>query len=288
MPNCVMMKKILIALSCIIVGLTACQKEPSFEDPNSIPAGGGGTIGTKLVRIGTRVGADSVTTDYTYTSANRLNSYSQSGVINGTFITADIRTVRNAASIITSTILKSNVLAQFGLDSIESFHTYDAANSRYKYSITSITVLGTTEVDSVIYNYDAAGKLVSAIDYYDDGSGSGYITYSKDEYTYSGTNLSEIRSYSYDEATSAYILEETVTREFDTKVNPLQFVADAPVLGMNIFYSANNPTKTTTIVTNPAGTTIRNIVYTYSSNNRPSTAVSSSGTASSTNTYYYQ
>lgn len=284
------MRKILIALFATAVVLSACQKEPSFEDPNNIPGGGSGgnTASVKLVRIGSRVGADTITSNYTYTASGSINSFSQSGVINGSLFTAEIRTVRNASNIITSTILKTNVLAQFGLDSIVNFHTYDAANSRYKYSISRITIFGSTETDSIVYTYDAAGKLASAIDYYDDGSG--YAPYSKEEYTYTGANLSTTKSYSYDDVTNAFTLDQTETNEYDTKANPLSFPADAPILGMTVFYPANNSTKTTTVETSPPATTVRNIAYTYTTSNLPATAVSSggSGAAASVNTYYYQ
>ncbi len=43
------MKNILIALFATVMALSACQKEPSFEDPNGLPGGGNASLGL-LVR----------------------------------------------------------------------------------------------------------------------------------------------------------------------------------------------------------------------------------------------
>lgn len=284
------MKKLLTAFAIVML-FASCQKEGSFEDPTRTPGSGtngGSTNGNRLFRIGSRVGTDSITTDYSYNSANRLVKFSQTGIVNGIFITADVYYVRNAANIITSNVIKSNALSQFGLDSVEAFHDYDPANTRYKHSITRITTLGETETDSVVFVYNA-GKLTAAIDYYDDGTGSSYVPYSKEEYAYSGGNLAEIKLSYFNDATNAYELEQTVTYAYDDKTNPVQASADAVVMSMALYYSANNYVKSTTVQAGGGSPDVVNVAYTYTSNNQPKTAISSSsGTVTSSNTYYYQ
>lgn len=281
------MKKLLTAFAIVML-LASCQKEGSFEDPTRTPGSAATANSNRLFRIGSRVGTDSITTDYSYNSAGRLVAFSQKGIFNGIFITADVRFVRNAANIITSNVIKSNALMQFGLDSVEAFHAYDPANAKYKHSITRITTLGETETDSVVFVYNA-GKLAAAIDYYDDGTGLGYVPYSKEEYAYNGANLSEIKLSYFNEATNAYELEQTVSYEYDAKPNPTQAPADAVVMGMALFYSANNYVKSTTVQANQPAPTVVTVAYTYNTSNQPQTATSSSGGAvTSRNSYYYQ
>ncbi len=279
------MKTLVFLIVPCILFLFSCQKEISVET-NSAGGGGGSTAGNKLVRVVTRVGADSFNSVYTYTGANLINSFSQSGNFSGVPVTVEIRAVRNSANVITSTVFKSNVLSQFGLDSVTVNHIYDAASARYKYSISRITIFGFTDTDSAVYNYDASGKLSSGISYIDDGTG--YRPSSKEEYTYSGANLANTKSYEWDDASNNFDLLENVTYEYDAKINPLSFPKDAPVLGMNIFYSANNPTKITTVETITPSTIIQTATYTYNANNRPVTATTSASGITNTNTYYYQ
>jgi len=285
------MKQLLTAFAIVLL-FASCQKEGSFEDPTRTPgggtSGGGTTNSNRLVRIGIRLGTDSITTNFGYNASGSLVSFIQSGTVTGIPITAEAKYVRNAANIITSTVVKNEALAQFGLDSVEAFHTYDPANARYKHSISRITIFGETETDSIVFVYNA-GKLAEAIDYYDEGTGSGYVPLTKETYAYSGSNLSQIKSYSYNDQTRSYDLDETINYEFDTKLNPMQFAAvDAPVTSMRLFYSANNALKTTTVQAGSSTPVVATVAYTYNTNNKPLTAISGSGTVTSKSTYYYQ
>ncbi|HUC80653.1 MAG TPA: hypothetical protein VMR70_07030 [Flavisolibacter sp.] len=282
------MRKLLTALIACFV-LMSCQKEISADNLDNLPGGGNGGSpnGTKLVRIGVRTGGDSITTNFAYNNAGRLTKFSQAGTIGGTLITAQAQYVRNAAEVISKTIIKTNALTQFGLDSIEAFHTYDVANRRYKYSLSPITIAGNTATDSVVYVY-TGDKLTSAIDYYDDGSGGGYTPYSKEEYSYTGKNISQIKSYTYDESTRTYDLETTVNYEYDLKVNPISFPEDVPAISMLLYYSANNEVKKT-VTDHLTGTTdVLTTAITYNNNNRPLSAVASSSGLNTISTYYYQ
>lgn len=286
------MKNITACIAGLTVLLSACQKEPGFEDPNSTPGGSGGpgvTTGTKLVRIGTRTGADSITTDFVYNSVNALSNIVYAGVVNAQAIDARIRIVRNAANVITSYVATSNIYAAIGLDSLVTNYAYDAAAGRYKYGLAKYVYLGVAMADSAVFLYDASGKLVSGVTYSDDGSGSGYVLDSKTDYTYSGNNVAAEKAYSYNG--SSYDLEQLSSYDlYDAKPNPLFFPKDAPVLGMTTFYPANNPTKRT--VTDNTGlssvTSTATFTYAYNAKNLPVRAVSTDGSATSTSNYYYQ
>lgn len=278
------MKKITPFIVGLTALLTACQKEADLKDPNGTTA-----AAVKLVRTGTRTGADTVTTDYTYTAANVLSNIRYAGTVNGQALTANVRIVRNASNIITAYEVTSNVYAAIGLNGLVTNYTYDAAAGRYKYGLARYTFGGVAMADSAVFVYDASGKLASGISYYNDGSGNGYVPDTKTDYTYSGSNIATEKSYSYHG--TSYELDESVTYDaYDTKANPLLFPRDAPILGMTTFYSANNPTKRTT--TDNTGfspvTAVADFTYTYSGSNLPLKAVSTDSTNTSTSTYYYQ
>lgn len=287
---CVMRKIAVLAVGLVIV-LTACQKEADLNDPNGTTGGSGtGTAaGVKLVRIGTRTGADSITTDFAYNAAVVLSNIHYAGTVNRQAIDAHIRIVRNASNLITTYVATSNIYAAVGLDSLVTSYVYDAAAGRYKYGLARYSYLGVSMADSTVFTYDASGRLVSGVSYSDDGSGRGYRLDSKTDYAYSGSNIATEKSYSYNG--TSYDLDESVSYDvYDAKANPLFFPNDAPVLGMATFYSASNPLKRTT--TDNTGlspvTSIANFTYTYNGSNFPVKAVSTDGTNTSASTYYYQ
>jgi hypothetical protein len=279
----------LTALSGILFFLASCSKEISVENGSNAPGTGGGTgggsNGTRLVRIGHRDGSDSLTTHYTYNSANLLSGISYSGSVAGQDVGVQSRIVRNASNIITSRVTKGALFLAIGIDSFISTYVYDAAQSRYRYSITSFTLLGFPVSDSAVFIYNGANRLASVIRYYDDGSG--YEVDGKEELTYNGNNIATFKQYTHDG--NNFELETTTTFEqYDTKINPLQFAADAVPLGMLQFYPANNLVKGTAIDHASGNSESDTIVYTYNTQNRPSKATSTQGAGTSAATYYYQ
>lgn len=279
------MKKLLIALSAMALVMTACQKEPSFEDPNGNPGsgGGGGTSGTKLARMGVKIGTDSITATFNY-QGDYISKLIQDGSINGQAADAQIEITRNASNLITKTNTQSSVFTQLGIDSIVMNYTIEPGTTRYIKGVSRYEFFGEMVADSIIFNYDGSGKLLSSISYFDDGTG--YVPDSKEEYTYSGNNIATVKSYSYD--TDRFVLDETSTLEYDAKINPLLFQNDGPVLGMTNFYSANNVTKTTIVTVDPPQTSIATNTYTYDGTNRPTRSQSTDGGITTTVTYYYQ
>lgn len=284
------MRKIAILAVGLVTVLTACQKEADLKDPDGTTGGSGtGTAaGVKLVRIGTRTGADTITTDFAYNAAAFLSNIHYAGTVNRQAIDANIRIVRNASNLITAYVATSNIYVAVGLDSLVTSYVYDAAG-RYRYGLARYTYLGVFMADSTVFAYDASGKFVSGVSYSDDGSGRGYRLDSKTDYTYIGSNIATEKSYSYNG--TSYDLDENVSYDaYDAKANPLLFPNDAPVLGMATFYSANNPLKRTT--TDNTGlspvTSVAGFTYTYNGSNVPVKAVSTDGTSTSASTYYYQ
>lgn len=276
------MRKIWLAVAVVaMMTMTACQKETDDDGPVIPPAG------TRLMKTVYKSGADSTVTNYTYNGGGSLSAFAVSGSSGGQPVDLRVTLVRNTSGIITKQVLKSNEFIALGIDSIATVVTYDAGNSRYRHAITSLSFFGFNFTDSLVFNYDAGGKLVSQIDYLDDGGGMGYQPVSKTEYTYSGNNVQSMKIYSYD--VGGYTLEETYTYEYDNKINPMKFSSDAPILGMAQYYSANNATKSTLVsVADPTDNFVADVTYTYNTADRPLTGTEVISGTMSTMLFTYQ
>ena len=221
-----------------------------------------------------------------WATGGRLTLVSHVGLVSGQPIELQQIYRRNAANVITATVLKSPLFLAGGFetDSLVTIHVYDAVSGRYVRSVSHFVLDNEPQSDSAVYAYDAAGRLASVITYF--GDNSGYEPDSKAEYTYAGSNLATVKGYSYNGST--FVLDQTETYEYDSKVNPQQAVTDAPILGVGDFYSANNKTKRTTVTENPQETFVTNVAYTYNSSNRPTRANGSAAGSTSITSYYYQ
>lgn len=280
------MRQIVTAAAALVsVFLFSCQKEVNENN------GGGGSNNNNnpnlLKKTVEKSGSDSTVVTYTYNSAGKLTNMNTLGSIGGQTFDLKQRFVRNSAGIIQQTIIKSDQFIQFGIDSVVTKVNYDAANNRYKNAITSISLLGFSFKDSLVYQYDASGKLTTEIDYSDDGTGGGYVPSGKTEYVYTGSNLTTQKDYTYDDTSASWDLDETDTYEYDAKTNPVQFVADAPVLGIAGFFSANNATKITAVNADPTKNAVTTETYTYNAANRPATGTSTTNGTASDLTFFY-
>jgi hypothetical protein len=277
------MKNSLTAILTILsFGLFSCQKEVDDIFSNT----GGVVSGTRLIKTVEKTGADSVVSVYGYNSSGKIINADIAGVEAGQAYDISLTYVRNSSGIIQKQILESSDFASIGIDSIVSIVSFDAGNNRYKNSVTNFSLSGIPLIDSIMFQYDASGRLITEIDYND--VGFGYLPSWKKEYTYSGNNLATEKYYSYDLASGNFLLEDTGTYEYDTKTNPLQFATDAAILNLYPFYSANNVTKFTYVASDPADNFTSTINYTYNSSNRPLTDVTTTGTEVASTTYYYQ
>ena len=277
------MKRVLIAVSIFSsLFLLSCRKESTLSGSGS----GGGTEGTRLVKLVNKAGQDSSVSEFSYTSSGKITSFKASGVESGQAIDLRISYIRNSSGIIQKQILKGNDFISIGIDSIVTIVNYDAANNRYKNAVSVFSAFGFNIRDSLVFSYDLTGKLVSETEF--TNGGSGYKPATKTEYGYTGTNLLSEKFYLFNTITSGFNLKETDTYEHDDKKNPLQFASEAAVLNMNPFYSTNNITKATGVAADPADNFISTETYTYNSSNRPATSINVTGTDTSATTYYYQ
>jgi hypothetical protein len=197
--------------------------------------------------------------------------------------------VRDSRGIIQRIIFKDEQLIQSGVDSFLINVHYDEGLSRYTSRVATIDYGFEIWRDSVIFSYDANGKMVTASGFSDNGTGT-YHTGGKIDYTYAGNNMATATVFSYN--SGAYEEDFTLTNEYDTKTSPLILGNEAFVIdyqGLGAYYSANNATKqTATYPSDPTET--YTLTYTYNSTNLPATsnAQVQPGNDTYNSTYFYQ
>lgn len=269
---------------CII----SCQKEIDSRTANN-GGGGGSNNGGLFVKMVARSGTDSTVSNLGYNSSNKLISMTSNGVDGG--MPFDLRQtfIRNSQGIITQIITKSSDFSQIGVDSAIARVNYNSASGRYTSRITGYSFLGLTIKDSVVFLYDANGKVITEEQFIDQGFGSGYEKMTKNEYTYTGNNIATIKSSTYDMSTSSYDVQYTQTLTYDTKASPLILGNEAFAIGSPNWYSTNNTIKSVIVVpNNPSANEIQDITYVYNSFNKPASAttvVQGGPTANLTFTY---
>jgi hypothetical protein len=279
------MKRSLTAvLGIMCITMLSCQKEVKDIFSNNGNTGGSGSTGSGLLtRITSSSGSDSSSLTFGYNSSKKLISLVTEAFTGGQKVTIGERAVRDAQGVIQQVIYKSPVYAQFGLDSAVSI--IKSSGGKYIAEVTTLNVGGIPLVDSIALIYDATGKVIREEQYTSilgmtDKSG-------KTEYTYNGNNLATLNNYSWDGTT--FNLDETYTYDqYDAKLSPMYFGAEAFVFGSQEFVSQNNPTKST--LTMVGTTESYTTTYNYNSSNKPISATSvvqPSGVVARGN-YYYQ
>ncbi len=286
-------KKFLTALFLFGIVLTSCQKELAFE--NNGGNSGGGSAGDLLARIVSKEGSDSTVNEYEYDNNKRLIREKISGVSQGVVINNDLRIIRNSSGIIINTIQKNAELIAQGLDSAVSRINYNSATNRYTSRVLEISFFGLTTIDSTVFIYDAAGKIIGEDDYLSNPAfGSLALLSAKTEYTNgsSGINQTNI-SFRDPIAGGPFELLATVKYTYDGKVSPLILApGEAAVIARKDLSATANASKLEFVdVANAgAGSFTQSLVYSYNSKNKPVTAVSTQtpGNLESNITYTYK
>jgi hypothetical protein len=280
------MRILLATLSAVTILLFSCEKERDLANKQN---SGTDATGTRLVKMVTKSGTDSAVHIYSYNSSGELIDMTTTGTDRGDILFNQETIVRNSKGIIQKIIFKDEQLIQSGVDSFLINVHYDENLSQYTSRVATIDYGFGIWRDSVIFSYDANGKMITASNFTDNGTGT-YHTGGKLEYTYAGNNMATAKVFSY--KSGAYEEDFTLTIEYDTKTSPLILGNEAFVIdyqGIGAYYSSNNFTKQT--VTYPSDPTeTYTSTYTYNSTNLPATSIAQVQPGSDTysSTYFYQ
>lgn len=285
-------------LSIAIVGIVfaSCQKEVSFGDNGGTGGGGGGgTTGDLLAKIVTKEGADSTVIEYEYDAAKRLIREKISGISQGSSIENDLRIVRNGAGIITHTIQKTPDLIAQGIDSAVTRVNYNTGTQRYTSRVVEISLFGISVIDSTVFVYDGAGKIIREDDYlYNPAFGALPLLSVKTEYVNGASGITQTNiNYSDPSTGGPFELLATYKNTYDTKVSPLILPAGeaAAIVRMDFSATANATKVEYTDVKNGSNNNYNLVIaYTYNSKNKPLTAIitQTPGNAVSNSTFYYK
>jgi hypothetical protein len=276
----------------------SCIKTNNVVGPNDItgngtPGGGGSVggggiaVGNLLVKAVSKEGTDSVVTTYTYDGSNRLIKQKMLGKSGGQNINIVYNYTRNASGIITQTT-EISLDALGGFDTSVTNYIYNAASGRYSFSFMTATAFGFSYSDSTAYTYDASGKLTSE-ESFSDVLGS-FDPSSKTTYVYNAAgDIASLKQYDHNGTSYDEIANDQFT--YDDKINPIiASPTDAIVRGFaGGSYSHNVTRIAVTSIPTPAANTTVTIAYTYSSNNKPVSAVQTTTPGGISNlSFYYQ
>jgi hypothetical protein len=274
----------LVLFAMIILFIASCQKkiDPQLPIVNK---------NILLINSVTRLQTDSLAFSYQYNTSKQLigENYIQSW--EGVKDTAQTNIVRNSQGIIQETSYISVGLRKQGFESFTYKVIYDDAKSNYVRKIAHYTLRGSMYSDSVVYTCNDAHQIIIEEKFSTSGSPTGtYAPVGKKEYSYDNNgNLIEQQTYSNKNASGTYKLTLTNKYVYDSKQAPLTLGGDAIVIEDLQYVSKNNPVQTSYIddVT-PANSYDFTNVYSWNSDNFPSSATSNYGNVALVTTYSYK
>ncbi len=275
------MKRITILHLLLVLFFFSCTKNESDESPNPP------VQSNLLVKIVSKSGSDSAVTEYSYDAGKRLILEKETKVTSGATERRTLKIFRDGNGLVRQTTEIADYLIASGTDSVVT--VFANAGGRYTFSVANITQGGTTVRDSVYYLYDGAGRIIRDLHFQKVG-GVPFTQQFKQEYFYSSAgNIDSVTQSSF--SGGVYTLSTRITYTYDSKLNALQLPTDATILYRFELHGVNNATKTQAdFISIPAYNSSITVVYTYRTDNRPSTSVSTklpSGVVSN-ETYYYQ
>jgi len=293
------MKKLFVVLG-LCTALVSCQKELNI-DLGTTTGGGtgtggtGGTSGSRLVKVVSVSGSETLTTLYTYDSQNRTQTSTLDGSSGGMILHTYYRYERDAVGRITRTVQQATQNGAVGDSVYTNYHYPNATTFEYDYSLGTMSYGGFVQNDSTVYTF-AAGKLtrvskslsspllgntvisVMQTDFTNDASG--HVTaFTLSSSTVPGGPLSVVASETFtygasldptwfsSSAAQNYIVNglpntapEAVTK-LDV-VSPAQPAANMSIINTYVGIAGGRPSSSTTVTTGAqAGTT--NYTYFY-------------------------
>ncbi|HSU27868.1 MAG TPA: hypothetical protein VLJ68_05775 [Chitinophagaceae bacterium] len=278
-------------IGMICLALVSCQKAIDWNLPGGSAPGGGGN--GNLVKVVQITGTDSTVTTYSYDGSKRLIEEKITGMSGGQDIGTDTKYYRNSNGIITRSVQVVNAFIPLGVDSVETRYNFNVTINRYTSTVYAITFMGFTVIDSTIFTYDGSGNVIRD-EILQSTFGQPFEFSAKDEYTYSAAgNITSMKQYSFDPPTASYDQIGSYDYTFDGKTNPIRLSAnkEAMIMMRSGFMNVNNATQFQfTDLTGSGQDFTSSFVYTYNSNNKPSTAtmtMTPPGTIYAV-TFYYQ
>ena len=259
----------LIAVASTLL-LFSCEKEKSF-DPTGVNTGGNSGTGL-LERTVTKFGSDSAVTGYGYNANKNLVSLEVTGD-DLLFSNTNTEVTRNSNNIIEK-IEVDDPFAGTANGKITYTVHYDVSSKRYTSKVSSLTSSGFISADSVVYKYDASGRIIEEKYYVSNGFTVAYQELEKFSYRYdSRCNMVESTDSFFDDNSATYEPIFDILLEYDSKINPLNLGAEAIILGQALNLSGNNVAKLSFIdLQDPNENESFAFQYSYNASGKPTKA----------------
>lgn len=253
--------------------LAGCQKEYSLETDTAPPAAGSGLLEKAVLK-------DAVS-ELTY-----LYDYNASGLpsrnlfsLTATGFSADgtIKATRDASGKISRSQIELSSSQTTKPDTI----TYELKRNTSGKVIYSLALLADTTntigYDSMVYTYNAAGKIAGYINYIVEYGTGLAAPIQRFEMTWSGNNVVKMVEYELAGSLSSAKLVETITFFYDTKPAARVFSEDEFIAALapanNMVPAENNTIKYSREYTEtPEDNEITEYNYTYGANGKPVSA----------------
>jgi len=295
------MKRLLTALPFLLLLVTSCQKEISFDSPADPNGGsGGGTSGDLLVKVVAVTGSETLTTLYTYDSQKRLETETMDGSTGGLTMHNYRKFIRDASGRVSRILQKLDQNGIASDTSVNNIHYPNATTMEYDYSLTTISLGGFSAIDSSVYSF-SGGKLLNTVSYLSTPLlGLPPIVSTKYEFTYDASGrVSILKIYATLSPTGIGSLTPIVNETFTygSSVNYLWSTNN----GAQNYWLTGMPNAVNNAVTklqiddltDPSNSTTINSTYVLGAGGKPTSAkvtvTNASGPGQVTNyTFFYQ
>lgn len=294
------MKKYLLALSLIGVGLMSCQKEISTELPDEpmVPGDTTQPVDSKLLERTVTIDApdDSTVTLYVYDAKGKVvkitNKSLGEGLENVGYSNTELRFYRNEKGKVERLVEVNDYYEGFELQRTDSsiyevFH--NPVSGQYTHAIHSMALeyYNPTKItkDSLAYTYNANGQIARLLVFRRDEQTNEYFEAKRNEYDYdSKGNIIKMRTNeNYDNANRPFT--EELIPEYDDKINPQNF-GDESLLTEWVSYALPGPNNPAKWIYNSEAS---EYVYTYNQFDLPESAIHQQGsTVWSITKFYYR
>jgi YD repeat-containing protein len=285
-----MMKTVLLPAILIfsILVFTSCQKEIDPKILNEKISGNPCESGF-LIKVVSCTGNDSFVTTFEYDAANRLTRQVITSYDHLSPVSSDRKIIRDPQGIITQLVTKYDNTSDS--DVVNVFH--NPISHRYTYTNQKFYPYGLLTQDSIVFIYDASGKIIEEDLYGDHFTNGNYILDDRFVYSYDAEgNIIKLTVYDRDQSTNVIRLESTYEFTYDNKIRAQRLdMGDAFILFDPASLSAHN--RTSTNITNfifPIYNETYTHQYKYNSCDKPATDIQTRnpGNIISNVSFYYR
>lgn len=258
------LKLLFVLFLGVTIGLaTSCKKDDDTTDDGN---GGDNPPAAKTCYIKKTTDDNGAYSTYEYNSDNKVIKVSEYDK-NGKLTAENHITYNTQGNYINFTVLNDK-------GDTATYLVMHYSSASHPDSASVYMNMGVGLVKSATFVYTFTGDQLTLMETKADPLGTGPFVVSKNEYTYTGKNLTTLKAYSFSVTAMSLVLESTTDYTYDDKKNPFFGIGIDYLMGEPQLSAANNVTKLT--FKDDKGAVDKkksfNYTYEYTSNGYPSKA----------------